>query len=256
MAPSLGFVSSYPRAQAYVDDLDTATKWWDSYPKRHYTDRTRPVNTFGTYLSNVWSKPKCLARSASFTNLTYIKDTIHDYPIRKSASVSSLAPSLALPQHYREAEKFIPSATVYKPQTYDWYSKSYSRAKWMDLNDELSKPSRRYKYEPLKYSSHVPYYTFQTERIFFNERIQPSYLRGSQNYLDRYVAARLKADDFAQHYTYTAYEWRKPQDHAFNRHFMYGERVFIPHALRMPHSYLEAASLRRLYLLSGRSIFA
>lgn len=40
---------------------------------------------------------------------------------------------------------------------------------------------------------------------------QVSYVQGSQRYLDKYVSARLKADDFAQHYAYTAYEWRTPQ---------------------------------------------
>ncbi|PIO60398.1 hypothetical protein TELCIR_18103 [Teladorsagia circumcincta] len=52
-----------------------------------------------------------------------------------------------------------------------------------------------------------------------------SYLRESQKYMDRYVGARLKADDYANRFAYSAYEWRKPQDHAFNRHFMYDQGV-------------------------------
>ncbi|KIH62080.1 hypothetical protein ANCDUO_07636 [Ancylostoma duodenale] len=56
---------------------------------------------YDNYITDVWIKPKQLARSASFTNLTYVKETIHDYPIRKSDSVSTLAPSLALPQYCR-----------------------------------------------------------------------------------------------------------------------------------------------------------
>ncbi|EJW70605.1 hypothetical protein WUBG_18488 [Wuchereria bancrofti] len=65
----------------------------------------------------------------------------------------------------------------------------------------------------MPYSSYVPYYTFQTKRIFFNERMEPlkSYIVGSQKYLNRYVSARLKADDFAQQYAYTSYDWRYPQ---------------------------------------------
>lgn len=59
------------------------------------------------------------------------QEAVHDYPIRKSPSVSSLAPSLALPQHFREAERFITTAPLYKPHIYDWYNNSYSRARWL-----------------------------------------------------------------------------------------------------------------------------
>ena len=84
------------------------------------------------------------------------------------------------------------------------------------------------------------------------QRRQPSYIRGSQQYLNRYVSARLKADDFAQQYVHTAYEARKPQDYAFNRHFMMGSQVYIPHAPGLPHSYLDAQALRRMHKLTGR----
>ena len=43
-----------------------------TYPRR-YTNLTRAQNTFDSYVTDVWSKPKRLARSASYTNLTYIK---------------------------------------------------------------------------------------------------------------------------------------------------------------------------------------
>nr|CAB60108.1 29kDa protein from Anisakis simplex [Anisakis simplex] len=229
------------RAQAIADDVDTDMKWWNDYPTSKYMEMARPQSTYNTYMSNVWSKPKRLARSASYTNLTYIREAVHDYPIRRSSSVSSLAPSLALPQHYRQAERFLPSSTVYKPNIYDWYNKPYSVAKWIDTHRSLTKPLyRKSAYEPLPYSSHVPYYQLQTQRIFNNQRLenQRSYISGSQRYLGNYVSARLKADDFAQQYAYTAYEWRVPQDHAFNRHFMYGERVFIPHA-RGTHTHMR-----------------
>ncbi|VDK52686.1 unnamed protein product [Gongylonema pulchrum] len=91
----------------------------------------RPETTFRNYMSNVWSKPKALARSASYTNLTYIKEAEHDFPIRRSTSVSSLAPSLALPQHYRQPERIVHTLPVYKPQIHNWYNNAYSKAKWI-----------------------------------------------------------------------------------------------------------------------------
>ncbi|CAG9540363.1 unnamed protein product [Cercopithifilaria johnstoni] len=246
------------RAQSTADEVDGVTKWWNDYPTSRYVDLARPESTFRNYMSNVWSKSKQLARSASYTNLTYIKEAEHDFPIRRSTSISSLAPSLALPQHYRQAERFISTAPIYQPKIYNWYNNSYSKARWIDTHETIAKPLRVPTFVPMPYSSYVPYYTFQTKRIFFNQRMEPlkSYIAGSQKYLDRYVSARLKADDFAQQYAYTSYDWRYPQDHAFNRHFMYGEGVFIPHAARTPHSYNDAQALRRLYITTGRFRFA
>uniref|UniRef100_A0A915PY25 29kDa protein from Anisakis simplex n=1 Tax=Setaria digitata TaxID=48799 RepID=A0A915PY25_9BILA len=265
MSPLISTTGMLRRAQLTADEVDTTMKWWNDYPTsfdlycyRRYVNLTRPEATFQNYMSNVWSKPKQLARSASYTNLTFIKEAEHDFPIRRSTSVSSLAPSLALPQHYRQAERFINSTPVYQPKVYNWYNNAYSKARWIDTHETIAKPLRKPTFDPLPYSSYVPYYTFQTKRIFFNERAEPlkSYIGESQKYLDRYVSARLKADDFAQQYAYTSYDWRYPQDHAFNRHFMYGEGVYIPHASRIPHSYNNAQALRKLYVTTGRFRFA
>ncbi|TMS39162.1 hypothetical protein L596_005732 [Steinernema carpocapsae] len=248
-----------PRYNSIHDDVDLATKWWSDYPTGKYTDMARAQTTYDSFINDVWSKPKRkrLVRSASFTNLTYIKETVHDHPITRSESVSSLAPSLALPQHCREAPRIVHTVPVYKPFTYDWYSKAYSTARYKDTHETIAKPLKRSLPTP-EYSSHVPYYTMQTRRIFNDQRLVPykSYLRGSQDYLNKYVSARVKADDFAQNYAYSAYEWRKPQDHAFNRHFMYGEKVYIPHAPSIPHSYTDSQALRRLYVTTGRFRFA
>lgn len=90
------------------------------------------------------------------------------------------------------------------------------------------------------------------------QRAQPykSYLRQSQKYLDKYVSSRLKADDFAQQYVHSAYEWHKPQDYAFNRHSVWGSQVYVPHAPGNPHSYSDAQALRKLYRTTGRFRFA
>jgi len=42
----------------------------------------RAQNTFNNIIGEVWSKPKRLVRSASYTNLTYYKEAQHDYPIK------------------------------------------------------------------------------------------------------------------------------------------------------------------------------
>ncbi|PIO62965.1 hypothetical protein TELCIR_15454 [Teladorsagia circumcincta] len=82
-----------------------------------------------------------------------------------------------------------------------------------------------------------------------------SYLRESQKYMDRYVGARLKADDYANRFAYSAYEWRKPQDHAFNRHFMYDQGVTAFTPTGNPVSFYDKQALRRLYKLTGRFYF-
>jgi hypothetical protein len=245
------------RYSSVDDDVRAATKWWNDYPTQKYTDLAKAQTTYSSLIGDIWSKPKRLVRSASYTNLTYIREAQHDYPIKKSLSVSSLAPSLALPIHLRQAERIVHTAPVYKPFIYNWYTGAYSTSRYVDTHREIERPIRR---EPVphKYSSYVPYFTAQTKRIYYEERAQPykSYLRGSQNYLDKYVSQRIRSDDFANRFAYSAYEWRKPQDHAFNRHFMYGERVHVPYAPALPHSYGDASALRRLYKTTGRFRFA
>lgn len=107
--------------------------------RRKYTDLAKAQTAFSNIIGEVWSKPKRMVRSASYTNLTYYKEAQHDYPIKvvgvghsppdcddnrkcfqKSPSVSSLAPSLALPQYYRQAERIVHTERVYKPFIYDW----------------------------------------------------------------------------------------------------------------------------------------
>ncbi|KAI1725133.1 29kDa protein from Anisakis simplex [Ditylenchus destructor] len=254
-----------PRYSSIGDDVDVTTKWWSDYPTQKYTNLAKAQSCFDSLIGNIWSKPKRLCRSASYTNLTYIKEAQHDYPIKRSPSVSSLAPSLALPIHHRQAERIVHTAPVYKPFIYDWYNNAYSTSRFVDTQRELLRPgpklheTRPYRcYEPTPRASHVPYYTFQTKRLFFEERAQPykSYLRGSQNYLDKYVSQRTKSDDFANRFVHSAYEWHKPHDHAFNRHFMYGEKVYVPHAPSTPHSYNNAQPLRKIYKTTGRFRFA
>ncbi|EYB84836.1 hypothetical protein Y032_0309g2077 [Ancylostoma ceylanicum] len=250
-------MSPMSAARFAKDDVDHETKWWQEYPRTNYVERARAQNMYDNYITDVWVKPKQLARSASFTNLTYVKETIHDYPIRKSDSVSTLAPSLALPQYCREAQRIVHTVPVYKPHVHNWYNKSYSVARFKDTHDIINRPYRPAINYVSPMSSHVPYYSFQTRRIFFDEKLRNSqpYLRESQKYLDRYVGARLKADDFANRFAYSAYEWRKPQDHAFNRHFMYDQGVTAFTPTGNPVSFYDKQALRRLYKMTGRFYF-
>ncbi|CAI4223499.1 unnamed protein product [Auanema sp. JU1783] len=250
-------MSPLTAARYAKDDVDQETKWWKEFPRTKYVERARAQPMYENYMSEIWSKPKRMARSASFTNLTYIKEAVHDFPIHKADSVSSLAPSLALPQHMREAERIVHTVPVYKPHVHNWYTNSYSQARFKDTHDVINKPYKPAVNYVSEASSHVPFYTFQTKRIFFNEKLnnQKSYLRQSQNYLDRYVGARLKADDYANRFAYSAYEWRKPQDHSFNRHFMYDHGVTVSTPTGNPVSFYDKQSLRRMYKLTGRFYF-
>ncbi|PIO60382.1 hypothetical protein TELCIR_18120, partial [Teladorsagia circumcincta] len=156
-----------------------------------------------------------------------------------------------------EAQRIVHTAPVYKPHVHNWYNNSYSVARWKDTHDIINRPYRPAINYMTPLSSHVPYYTFQTRRIFFDEKMKnnASYLRESQKYMDRYVGARLKADDYANRFAYSAYEWRKPQDHAFNRHFMYDQGVTAFTPTGNPVSFYDKQALRRLYKLTGRFYF-
>ncbi|KAI6181003.1 hypothetical protein M3Y98_00782300 [Aphelenchoides besseyi] len=246
------------RYSAIGDDVDSATKWWNDYPTHKYTTLAKAETTFSNFISDVWSKPKRLGRSASYTNMMHIKETVHDYPIKRSESVSILAPSLGLlPQYDRQAERIVHTTPVYKPMIHNWYNGAYSTARYVDTQREINRPLRK-EIPPYERFTHVPYFSLQAKRIFFEERAQPykSYLRQSQQYLDRYVNSRLKADDFGQQYVHTAYEWHKPHDYAFNRSMFYGAKVNVPYVPSNPHSYNDAQALRRLYKTTGRFRFA
>lgn len=40
---------------------------------------------------------------------------------------------------------------------------------YKDTHETVARPLRMQYFEPMPYSSYIPYYTFQTKRIFFNE---------------------------------------------------------------------------------------
>uniref|UniRef100_A0A914S6R3 Uncharacterized protein n=1 Tax=Parascaris equorum TaxID=6256 RepID=A0A914S6R3_PAREQ len=69
-----------------------------------------------------------------------------------------------------QAERIVHTVPVYKPHIYDWYSKTYCPAKWIDTHEAITRPLlRRSAFEPFPYTSHVPHYTLETQRIFANK---------------------------------------------------------------------------------------
>ncbi len=81
----------------------------------------RPQETYDQYVAGVFERPRKLRRSATYTNLTYIKESEHEKPIRRSPSVSKLAPSHALEYDYRVPRRYITSAPFYQPDIGNWY---------------------------------------------------------------------------------------------------------------------------------------
>uniref|UniRef100_A0A914VCC4 Uncharacterized protein n=1 Tax=Plectus sambesii TaxID=2011161 RepID=A0A914VCC4_9BILA len=233
------------------DNIELATKWWDDYPVRKYTDFARAQDTYSSYISDVWQKPKRLMRSASYSSLTYVKEAQHELPIKRAPSVSSLAPSHALPYNFRVPERIVHTIPTYTPRSRDWYTKAYAPSRYTDTLASLRRPLTKI-HPSFEYSSHVPYYTFQTKRIFFEQRYQPSYIAGSQRYLDKYVSARLKADDFAQRYVHTAYEAHRPSEYKINRNMLLGSQVCVPIASGNPRYYLDGQAVRRVHKLTNR----
>ena len=110
---------------------------------------------------------------------------LSSYFLQRSTSVSMLAPSLALPQYYRQAERIVHTERVYKPFMYDWYNNAYSQHRYIDTQREIMRPLKRDpapgRYKQLKYesglaprSSWIPYYSNQTKRIY-NDEVNDGY---------------------------------------------------------------------------------
>ncbi|CAJ0568544.1 unnamed protein product, partial [Mesorhabditis spiculigera] len=254
---SVGLVALRRNDRITREDADEKTKYWDDYPTRNYVDRARAQNAYSEFLGDVFQKPKALGRSASLVNLTYVRETPSEFPcLKRTSTYSSLAPSLSLPQYDREAQRIVHTEKVYKPHYSQWYNNAYSSARYGDTHRAVERPYRNVTADIPRVQTHVPFFTFQAKRIFHDQREawNRSYLHGSQAYLDRYVSSRLRADDFANRFAYSAYEWRKPSSDAFNRHPMYDHNVHVTFAPGIPNFY-EKQAMRRMYKATGRLYF-
>lgn len=84
MIQYLPFSSCYRRVMVRYGSrlVDTVSVTLISLLRRKYTDLAKAQTAFSNIIGEVWSKPKRMVRSASYTNLTYYKEAQHDYPIK------------------------------------------------------------------------------------------------------------------------------------------------------------------------------
>jgi len=223
----------------YEDDISGSTKWWSSYPVGKFTQFAKAKDTFDGYISSVFQKPRKMARSASCTNLTYIKEadvSEGTRTLRKMPSWSTLSPSHQLYTQDRVAERYVPTFRNYQPVTHGWYDKSYLPYKFLE--------SYTYRERYVPYS--VPFRRWTTPVD------QKSYLRGQQEYMDRYVADRTRFLDKAAHYTYRTYDQDVP-NRRFLRYVGLGSNVFVSHPSGLP-KYRPASHEYKVFRVNERLV--
>ncbi len=110
---------SSPRLLDFETDVELATRWWSDYPRKTFSLLARPKDALQEFVTEAYQRPKRLVRSASSTSLTYIREADPGSgsfpPVRRSTSVSRLAPSHVLPYHDRVPIRYFESSRTYKP---------------------------------------------------------------------------------------------------------------------------------------------
>ena len=152
-----------PRTKMHETDLELSTRWWGDY-KGSFTQRAKPTDTFNSYISDVFSRPKKLGRSASATGFTYTREanlSTCSLSLTRSDSVSSLSPSHRLSYADRTAERYIPTYRSYKPESGSWFTRTYAPTTWRATQpDYVAKTEElRWKPKPSPYTPYTPYYT-------------------------------------------------------------------------------------------------
>jgi len=234
----------------HEDDIDSRTRWWDSYPSRGYNQRTRPKDAFSSYLDQAFGEPRRYARSASAISLTYIREAVvSEKPVIKSPSYSALAPSHALPYDLRVAHRYIPSVRARRTDTEKWFTDAYKPAQHVVTHHDVSKPYVTPSYYWPKFV-HVPYYTKVVDkpRFQFDEQ---GYVRRSRDYLQGYVGDRLRYDNYSLPYVYNSYE-RKVDNYL--RYVRGGPESFVGVGLGLP-KYPAGTEKQRIYRLTGRLLY-
>jgi len=205
---------------AYEDELSSSTKWWQTYPLGKFNQFAKPRDTYSGYISTVFQAPRKMARSASCTNLTYIKEadvSEGTHRLRRAPSWSSLAPSHQLHQTDRVAERFLPTFRNYQPVTHGWLDRAYLPYKFVE--------SYTYREPYIPYSAPFRRWTTPIDT--------KSYLRGSPEYMDKYVVDRTRFLDRAAHYSYRTYDQDVP-NRRFLRYCGLGSQVFVSHPMGLP----------------------
>jgi len=223
MAPSLG---------KYEDDIDQRTRWWSSYPATGFNERTKARDTLDDYLTDVFMQSRCLARSASATNLTYYRDcgARTDKPLIKSPSFSSLAPSHALPYDLRVPTRYIPSSQVYKTETSKWYNNAYAPSQFRETRDYGAKLVRDYRPETIVQGRTWYFPGLKDSTRFLRDNT--SYMRGSMNYYNDCTSNRLRYNDMMLHYVYDSYDRRT--DNRYLRYMKSQPGTFVGISVGLP----------------------
>jgi len=235
----------------HEDDIDSRTKWWDTYPSRGYALRARPKDAFSSYLDQAFGHPQRLARSASAIGLTYIREAVvSEKPVIKSPSFSALAPSHALPYDLRVPTRYISAFRPRRTDTDKWYTNAYSPANHMSTHRDVSKPYVTPSYYWPNFV-HVPYYT----KVVDKPRFEPDrlgYVQRSRDYLHGYVGDRLRYDNYSLPYVYNSYE--RKVDNRYLRYVRGAPETFVGVGLGLP-KYPAGNEKSRIYRLTGRMIY-
>jgi len=223
MAPSLG---------KYEDDIDQRTRWWSSYPARGYNQRTQAHETLDNYLTDVFLQPRCLARTASATNLTYYKDAGDrtEKPLHRSPSFSSLSPSHGLPYDCRVPSRYISSSQVHKTETNKWYHNAYAPLHLKETYNYGAKLARDYHVEPIVHGRTWYYPGLMDSSRFWPDNT--SYIRGSMNHYNRCTSDRFAYNDKCLNYVHNSYD-RRP-DNCYLRYMRGQPGTFVGLTLGLP----------------------
>lgn len=235
----------------HEDDIDSRTRWWDTYPSRGYSTRARPKDAFSSYLDQAFGEPQRLARSASAIGLTYIREAVvSEKPVIRSPSFSSLAPSHALPHDLRVAHRYVPAFRHRRVDTDKWFTNAYAPAEHLNTHVAVSKPYVTPSYFWPKFV-HVPYYTKVVDKPRFDFD-KEGYVKRSRDYLQGYVADRLRYDNYSLPYVYNSYE--KKGDNRYLRYVRGAPETFVGVGLGLP-KYPAGTEKQRIYRLTGRMLY-
>lgn len=235
----------------HEDDIDSRTRWWDTYPSRGYNIRSRPKDAFSNYLDQAFGEPRRLARSASAIGLTFIREAVvSEKPVIKFPSFSSLAPSHALPYDLRVPTRYIPAFRHRRTDTEKWFLNAYAPAEQLATHVAVSKPYVTPSYLWPQFV-HVPYYTKVVDKPRFDFD-KEGYVKRSCDYLHGYVGDRLRYDNYSIPYVYNSYE--KKVDNRYLRYIRGGPESFVGASLGLP-KHPGGLEKQRIYRLTGRMLY-
>jgi len=222
----------------YDWDIEQRTKYWGEHPATKFNLRAKPKETYQEYIDQVFGKPRKLARTASATSLTYIREGDRsELPLKRVPSYSSLSPSHGLYYRDRSVERYIPSVESYKPVYNKWSIESYGPRKFVD--------TILYR-DPAPQLKLYPYFT----RVPLPSRT--NYWTGSDNYMKSYVSYRWQRMDRSLPFTYRT--WDQRTDYRWTRSVSWGSSVFVSNPTGHPQ-YRASQHASRLFRLNDRVIY-